>query len=59
MLFADGHASFQRTPIAGVDEDNIYTIAQDNWNLNSRVEGESPWLRSSPPFCSTDSVIFP
>lgn len=58
-LYADGHSSFAKVPIAGIDQDNIYTIALDNWNLNSRVVGESPWLRASPPFSSTDSVIFP
>jgi type II secretory pathway pseudopilin PulG len=58
-LYADGHSSFARTPLAGVDEDNIYTIALDNWNLSSRIVGESPWLRASPPYSSTDSVIFP
>jgi len=59
VLFADGHVEFKRTPIVGIDEDNIYTIALDNFNEAARVVGESPWLRSSPPFSSTDSVIFP
>ncbi len=68
VLFADGHASFYRVPTVGVDGDNIYTIALDNVNEASRVIGESPWLRSLPPFApidapftysSTDSVIFP
>lgn len=58
-LYADGHSSFARTPLAGVDQDNIYTIALDNWNLSSRIVGESPWLRGAPPSSSTDSVIFP
>lgn len=58
-LYADGHSSFARTPLAGVDGDNIYTIALDNWNPSSRIIGESPWLRASPPHSSTDSVIFP
>lgn len=68
-LFADGHVSFMRTPIVGVENDNIYTVALDNISLAARVIGESPWVRSAPPFtaidaegkhlASTDSVIFP
>lgn len=67
-LYADGHVSFNRTPIVGVDHDNIYTIAKDNWTTAGRVHGESPWKRSATPFApagcsvlfsSTDSVIFP
>ena len=68
-LFADGHVSFMRTPIAGVESDNIYTVALDNVSLAARVIGESPWVHSAPPFtaidaegkhlASTDSVIFP
>lgn len=59
VLYADGHSEFKRMPTAGVDGDNIYTIALDNINEASRTSGESPWLRSLPPFSSTDSVIFP
>ncbi len=67
-LFADGHAKFHRTPIVGVDHDNIYTVAKDNESLTGRIYGESPWKRSAHPFlpfdplnkmASTDSVIFP
>ena len=69
VLFADGHASFERIPIVGVDRDNIYTIALDNTHSASRMAGESPWVRSAHPYApvdadgtplsSTDSVIFP
>ena len=69
VLFADGHASFMRTPLAGVDHDNIYTVALDNARESSRVVGESPWRRSAHPYLpvsetqssltSTDSLIFP
>ena len=68
-LFADGHVTFARTPIVGVDNDNIYTVTLDNARPASRAVGESPWVRSAPPFtpldeegkpmASTDSVIFP
>ncbi len=69
VLFADGHVSFERTPTVGVDHDNIYTVATDNWLTASRVRGESPWKRSAHPFApfegtgerlaSTDSLVFP
>jgi len=65
VLFADGHVTFAKTPVVGVDGDNIYTVALDNTDLSSRMIGESPWVRSAHPYlapgqnASTDSVIFP
>jgi prepilin-type processing-associated H-X9-DG protein len=69
VLYADGHVTFERRPVIGVDGDNIYTVALDNLTEASRVIGESPWRRSAHPFqpvdaegvllSSTDSVIFP
>ena len=69
VLFMDGHASFERRPLAGVEQDNIYTVALDAEHTESRVAGESPWLRSAYPYtlfnqqhetlASTDTVIFP
>ena len=65
VLYADGHASFARTPTVGVDHDNIYTVALDNSTYAGLVIGESPWKRSAHPFSatpnasSTDSLIFP
>jgi prepilin-type processing-associated H-X9-DG protein len=69
VLFVDGHVTFERTPIVGVDQDNIYTVMLDNRRESSRVVGESPWMRSAHPYApfddagqplsSTDSVIFP
>jgi prepilin-type processing-associated H-X9-DG protein len=69
VLYADGHVTFERTPIAGVDHDNIYTVMLDNQSESSRIIGESPWTRSAHPFApvsvdgrrlaSTDSLIFP
>ncbi|HEY3243487.1 MAG TPA: hypothetical protein VGM03_09050 [Phycisphaerae bacterium] len=69
VLFADGHGEFAMRPIAGADHDNIYTVALDNTQFPSFMGGESPWVRSAPPYApftadgeplaSTDSVIFP
>ena len=44
-LYADGHASFQRTPAVGIDNDNIYTLMDDNWGDIKgfgRIHGETP-----------------
>ncbi|MDX2199067.1 MAG: hypothetical protein SF069_08855 [Phycisphaerae bacterium] len=30
VAFVDGHASFERTPLVGVDDDNIYSVASDS-----------------------------
>jgi prepilin-type processing-associated H-X9-DG protein len=69
VLYADGHVTFERTPIVGIDHDNIYTVMLDNEFPLSRIVGESPWERSAHPYApfddagqplsSTDSVIFP
>ena len=36
-LYADGHASFQRKPTAGIDSDNIYTLMLDRWGDAERT----------------------
>jgi len=69
VLYADGHAMFERTPIVGVDNDNIYTAATGDGSTGSWLSGESPWVqnrtphtifdRDGAPLASTDSVIFP
>ncbi len=43
-LYADGHASFQRKPAVGIDNDNIYTLMIDNWNDiigQNRIHGQT------------------
>ena len=74
-LYADGHASFQRKPTAGIDNDNIYTLMTNRWadirGIN-RIHGESPCEAPSWPypgqeafgtgagkFSSTDTLIYP
>ncbi len=68
VLFADGHAEFRRTPIVGIDHDNIYTVASEGDGPWALTVGESPWKRGASPRvgldCSEesptkDSVIFP
>lgn len=74
-LYADGHASFERTPAIGIDHDNIYTLMTDDWNDvsgSNRIHGEAPGERPPPPYpgmfafgtdandyASTDTLIYP
>lgn len=43
-LYADGHASFQRRPAVGIDNDNIYTLMLNEWGIFpfNRIHGDSP-----------------
>ena len=74
VLFADGHASFERTPAVGIDHDNIYTVMSDEWEADqfgyNRIHGNTPHYIDPPPFpgddsldvdaySSTDSLIYP
>jgi hypothetical protein len=72
-LYADGTVRFQKTPIVGVDNDNIYTLMLDEWHRNwGRIHGEIPQVAPTPPYpgqdafgagagryASTDSLIYP
>lgn len=72
-LYADGHASFNRTPIVGIDNDNIYTLMMDEWDTEKgRIYGDLPQIASIPPYpgyeafgagagnyAATDSLIYP
>jgi len=69
VLFADGHANFERHAFIGVDGDNIYTVATGHDQPEKFKIGESPWKRSAHPFAppdrngkteyTTDSLIYP
>jgi prepilin-type N-terminal cleavage/methylation domain-containing protein/prepilin-type processing-associated H-X9-DG protein len=73
-LFADGHATFQRLPAVGIDNDNIYTLMGGTWDIDNfnRLHGEAPTEANPPPhpgqnslgplpndYSSTDSLIYP
>ena len=70
VLYADGHAEFQTTPIVGVGKDNIYTrwVRENPTSWQDRVGGTAP-QNTGPappqqntnlaPFSNTDSVIYP
>lgn len=43
MLFADGHASFEKWPNCGVNKDNIYTYWSTKWNPTEQdIQGGKP-----------------
>ena len=51
VLFADGSVSFARIPAVGADDDNIYTVMNEDWNLPqgfNRIHGDSPHLAPNP-----------
>jgi len=73
ILFADGHVTFEKMPVVGIDQDNIYTL------MTNFAEDDGRWYGSLPrmaqgfnrgPFpgqdtfgpgihASTDSLIYP
>jgi len=72
VLFQDGHCSFERIPIVGVDQDNIYTVMTTNASKYGRQIGKGPHestpiLNPHPGektfgatvYASTDSLIYP
>ncbi len=66
VLYADGHAEFQTTPIVGVGKDNIYTRWVNDTALTweNRVGGTAPVSiirenSNAAPVSNTDSVIYP
>jgi prepilin-type N-terminal cleavage/methylation domain-containing protein/prepilin-type processing-associated H-X9-DG protein len=73
-LFADGHATFTRLPAVGIDNDNIYTVMENEWNAlpYNRIHGLTPTYYSDGMYpgqnafgngagmhSSTDSLIYP
>jgi prepilin-type N-terminal cleavage/methylation domain-containing protein/prepilin-type processing-associated H-X9-DG protein len=74
-LFADGHVTFERKPIAGIDNDNIYTLMENSWQSDfGRIHGSTPHEAATPGdpypgqdafgtgagrYSSTDSLIYP
>jgi prepilin-type N-terminal cleavage/methylation domain-containing protein/prepilin-type processing-associated H-X9-DG protein len=68
VLFGDGHASFERTPVVGIDQDNIYTIIDDSASPTGRASGSVNFGTLNYPGqnslgnlgdSTTDSLIYP
>jgi prepilin-type N-terminal cleavage/methylation domain-containing protein len=59
-LYADGHASFNRIPACGIDNDNVYTLMRDDWGSVqgfNRIHGWTPHESptSGPPYPGQDA----
>jgi prepilin-type N-terminal cleavage/methylation domain-containing protein/prepilin-type processing-associated H-X9-DG protein len=51
LLYADGHASFAKLPIVGIDHDNVYTVIGDQvWgDFTILIWGNIPYLGPENP----------
>ena len=61
-LYQDGHVTFEKKPIVGVNFDNIYTYqasgTNNDWTLKGTLVGFVPGNKKGPA-TNTDSVIVP
>ena len=58
VLYADGHADFQQTPLCGANNDCIYTVAAGTATANGlSVSGSNPIGANCAPITATDSVL--
>lgn len=59
VLYCDGHATFERKPICGVNYENIYTMQKmQSYQLVDTLLGQVP-LNQKGPWTMTDSIIVP
>lgn len=59
VLFFDGHADFNKTPVCGVNKENIYTIQPDH-SVGNMFAGLAPDVQPPiGPLTETDSFIVP
>jgi prepilin-type processing-associated H-X9-DG protein len=57
VLYADGHAEFQQTPLCGTQKDNIYTANAVNTSTSDLSSNGSTTGGSDPKHAS-DSILF-
>ena len=57
-LYQDGHVSFEKRPIVGVNYDNIYTRQDENYTMKDAMLGRLP-ADEKGPLTNTDSLIIP
>jgi prepilin-type N-terminal cleavage/methylation domain-containing protein len=55
VLFQDGHANFERKPAVGIDNDNIYTLMNDDATEEGRHFGMNPWSAPTNPYPGEDT----
>jgi hypothetical protein len=58
VLYIDSHVEFQKKPIVGVNNDNIYTMAKSFDMTVDTLLGDKP-VDKEGPLTNTDSVIIP
>jgi prepilin-type processing-associated H-X9-DG protein len=58
VLYVDGHVEFQRTPLAGLGHDNIYTQEVTPDSLFNSIFGRLP-ADFRGPLTETDAIIIP
>ncbi len=56
--YADGHASFEKKPIVGVNFDNIYSVQNTTYTLLGSLLGTVP-ENAKGPMTNTDAIIVP
>ena len=60
VLYVDGHVDYQRTPLAGVHRDNLYTIQSGFANLSDGMIGRVPHAdQPLGPLTNSDSFLVP
>jgi len=59
VLFVDGHVDFEKRPIVGVNNDNIYTAQTDYNDLIHSLRGSKLDTSGIAPLTETDSLIVP
>lgn len=58
LLFVDGSVRFEKKPIVGVNNDNIYTYQNPGYTFENSLVGAAP-INGRGPRTDTDSVIVP
>jgi prepilin-type N-terminal cleavage/methylation domain-containing protein/prepilin-type processing-associated H-X9-DG protein len=56
VLYADGHAEFQQTPLCGTQKDNIYTA--NNVDASGNLSTSGATTGGSDPKNASDSILF-
>lgn len=58
VLYVDDHVEFQKRPIAGINNDNIFTVQDSTYTLLGGMKGDLPDNKKGPR-TGTDAVIIP
>ena len=58
VLFMDDHVTFEKKPLAGVNNDNIFTRQLTNYVFKGTLTGDLP-EDNEGPWTATDTIIVP